>query len=363
MKKISLIISGLKLGGAERVVADLAGGLKASGMDVFVVALSPGGIFTPMLRHQGVAVVEISTKNPFSVLAELVQLLNRERPDIVHTHLFYADLFGSIAAKIAGNIPVVSTLHNITFGGRFHEWILRMIRPLIAHHSAVAQIVRDYVQLHGIAKAADVIYNGIDRNYFKRIHSQAEARAMLGLNQGDVIFVSVGRLIDQKGFSNLIDAFDQMALKGSKLIILGEGNLRPALERRAGKRLGESVFLPGATDLVRDYLEAADMFVMSSLWEGFSLALVEAAAIGIPIVATRVGIAPELMGLEASECMVAPGDINALADAMRRLQETPLDVRRKRSDRLVGIVDQKFSRTAMIRAYTEIYDAISPNKR
>jgi glycosyltransferase involved in cell wall biosynthesis len=255
----------------------------------------------------------------------LVGLLRQLRPEILHGHMFHANILARVA-RLACPIPVlVSTLHSAeesrsgSVDVRWRDRCYRLTDRLADATVAVAQAV---AARHLSAKAASparmrVIPNGVDtERYRPRRDLRDQVRRTLGLDR-QFAWLAVGRLIWKKGFRNLLEAFG--FLESGVLLIAGEGPEREDLHRLAR---GDVRFL-GQRDDVADLMAACDGFVQSSFVEGFPVALLEAASCGLPCVATDAGGCAEA-GVAR---IVPPGDPVALAGAMRGVMEMPPAVR------------------------------------
>lgn len=258
------------------------------------------------------------------LLWRLVRFLRVQRPDVVHTHLIHGDLYGTLAARLAGVPHVVSTKHNDdAFRQRgFYAWLDRALARYqnqiitISHH-----LRRFYVEVEGLpADKISTIHYGLDPGAFlQRVGEGADVRAELGMPADVPLVGVVGRLTEQKGHAYLLDAFAEViqALPSAHLLVVGDGELRPALEQQAA-RLGlqDSVTFTGRREDVPRIMMALDVLVMPSLWEGFGLVLLEAMAAGKPVVASRVSAIPEIVVEGETGLLVPPADPKALAQAL-----------------------------------------------
>lgn len=282
---------------------------------------------------------ELGLQSPRDVLAgvlRLRRLIKHARVDVVHTHLYYANLAGRLAAW--GRARVVSTLHNpdytyesrpgVVFAAKkladrlTGRW---MTRRLLAVSEEVRRDFEEQLGFSGI----EVIPNYIDLDGFTRRLDRvdrATARRRCGLASDDVMILHVGRLHPQKGQDLLIDAIAQVRRDVPRLVLflVGAGGSRAALERRARDRgIGAEVRFERAQRDVSIYYRAADMFVFPSRYEAFGIALLEAMAAGLPIVASRTGGIPEVTG-EMAAVLASVGDVDALSDGIRRLARDPV---------------------------------------
>ncbi|MFT4974536.1 MAG: glycosyltransferase involved in cell wall biosynthesis, partial [Myxococcota bacterium] len=320
--RIIELIPTLSVGGAERVVALLAEALSAE-HDVTVVVLgsSSDSWIEVQLRAAGVAVVFLDKPPGLSpaTVARLARQLQRLRPDVVHSHLHVLKYL--LPAQLTWRCPVVHTLHNIAE----HEAVSldRALQQLafragVAAVSIGGAVTESVERVYGRPPHA-VITNGIPvTDYQAPPQAGAAIRAELSLPPSAPVFVAVGRLNPQKHHAALLTALSdpRLAALDARLIVAGEGELRPELEAQI-ERLGLSdrAQLLGVRSDVPALLAAADAFVISSTWEGNPLAVMEAMSAGCPVVATAVGCVPELVE-EGTGLLVPPDDSAALAEAM-----------------------------------------------
>jgi glycosyltransferase involved in cell wall biosynthesis len=250
---------------------------------------------------------------------DVVRAVRDEQPDLVHTHLVHADVYGGSAARVLG-IPSVSTRHN---DDRYLLGPFRYVDRAFARPArrliAISDAVRHFLERagHDPSKLVTVRY-GLDELPAAR---SEPTPATAGIRPGVPLALAVGRLIEQKDHATLLRAFARVraTLPQARLAILGSGPLE-ADTRRLVAELGldDAVTLPGRTD-VRDWLERADVFVHTSRWEGFGIVLLEAMLAGLPVVATRVSAVPEVVSDGETGVLVEPGDVDGVAAAIETL--------------------------------------------
>jgi glycosyltransferase involved in cell wall biosynthesis len=207
------------------------------------------------------------------------------------------------------------------------------------------------------------VYNGMDvKPYIDSSLTREEARSRLGLPDKDIFFYgTVGRLVETKGQGILLRAFAKVyeEYPESWLILVGEGRLESELralatELNISKRV---VFLEYRTD-IPEVLKACDVFVLPSIAEGLGLALLEAMATELPVIASRVGGVPEILSSPELGTMVSPDSVDELASAMIDLHTTPEEKRHEIGKALRERVLEEFSREKMISAMTAEYLAV-----
>lgn len=363
--RVLQLIPNLLVGGAERVVASLAIGLRRAGYDVGVVSLFPAGgsWIEQELRGAGVP-VRFLGKRPGPdprMVPRIARAIGEFRPDVVHTHLNvlkYA--LPTIAARRPG---VVHTVHSLAereverTSQVLHFFAFRAGIVPIAIGTSVADSVRRLYRLDGCR----IIPNGISVADCEATAGARDAvREALGIAPDAPLFVFVGRLDPAKDPATLVRAFASSRLRaeGARLVVVGDGELRPECERLAAD-LGaaDRVRFLGIRSDVPRVLAAADAFVLASLWEGNPLSVMEAMASGKAIVATSVGCVPELVPEEAGR-LVPPGDPAALEAALLEVARDP-PLARARGAAAARWARAHFDASLMTRAYEEVYAEVA----
>ena len=320
--------TGLGYGGAETQLVRLATRLKARGWNVHVVSMLPPQAYVGDLQRAGISVVSLGMRRGIpdpKALFRLVFILRREKPQLLTTFMYHANLLGRVAGRLAGVPVVVSSIRNERFGGTLRDRIMRVTDSLADVTTVNSHLAGQAIVRRGVvpAKKLRVIPNGLDTARFVWSPDlRKHVREALGVDEGSFLWLAVGRLEQQKDYPNLLEAFVRVVRERSEaaLRIAGEGPLRPALEGTV-RRLGleqRVIFLGVRADVPR-LLAAADAFVLASAWEGLPNVVMEAMAAGKPVVATRVGGVPELVEHGKSGFLVPPKDPEALAVAMLRL--------------------------------------------
>jgi len=303
------IIDTLKTGGAQSLLAALVENLPAGEVKVDVIVLdsqsnSPA---QARLRAAGALIHTLPGKrlaDPTRLL-RLLRHLKATPYDIVHTHLTYANILGVIAARFARR-PVVASLHNVR--PSHHGRLALTLEGLVLHGAndvlAVGQQVATAYRVRLPRLAIRVIPNAVARPTSLSPTVRQALRAELVGSASRPLLIAVGRLTVQKGYPDLIAAMARLVdeLPEATLLIVGTGEMRAELEviiRDYG--LDEHVFMLGLREDVPALLAAADLFVSASHWEGLPVALLEAMAAGLPVVATAVGDIPSVVSGETGQ--------------------------------------------------------------
>jgi glycosyltransferase involved in cell wall biosynthesis len=356
--RLLLLITLAEVGGAQTYVASLLPALSER-FDALVAAHGPGPLveaaaagsarFVPLVHlHR-----RISPWRDLVALVELVRLLRRERPDIVHANSSKAGVLGRLAAALAG-VPIrIFTVHGWAFSAhtgassRLYRWADRLVRPL----TTVTICVAKSEQSSGVLAATCdpertlVIPNAVD--------VAAAHRAVHG--GGRTRIVAVGRLQRPKDFFTLVRAVKGLPAGAFEMAVVGEGPDRRRLEQEIrGLGLSDRVHLYGERRDVRDVLANSDLFVLSSSSEGLPLSVLEAMAAGLPVIASRVGGIPELVVDGVTGILVPPGDESALGAALRRLVDDSA-LRRRLGDAGHARAAERFDLEAFWGAHLALY--------
>jgi glycosyltransferase involved in cell wall biosynthesis len=317
-------------GGTESVVQALARGLRRRHHETRVVAvldLEPWPHpFVQQLDSAGIEVVPLRLRPRAyrTERRELARILQGLRPDVVHTHGYRADLqAGSVARKMA--IPIVSTVHGFTGGDfrmRLYEWLQERSLRRFDGVIAVSRPLYDRLRLKGMPDARlHRIPNAWEPS--GTLLSREQARRELGLVPEAFVVGWAGRLSGEKGADVLIDALAQLRDDAVSCCVIGEGPERASLEARvASLSLAQRVRWAGARPAAGLLFRAFDALVLSSRTEGTPIVLFEAMGAGVPIVATRVGGVPDVVGPDEA-WLVEPDAPEPLAGALAELRTQP----------------------------------------
>jgi glycosyltransferase involved in cell wall biosynthesis len=326
--KVFYVINSLGIGGAEQLLVTLARYLEREQFDLVVCALWADGPIGQELREIGVPVHCLckapSLYSPVT-LYELIRLMRRERPDVVHAQLFAANFYGRLAGMMSGVPVLISTEQSVVQGKKgLHIWADRVLARRTDAIITVSQVVRQVIatELRYPAAPLEVIYNPVDLNRLRAARPAQTVRVELGIGPDDIIIGSVGRLMAAKGHCYLVEALALLRPQypALKLLLVGDGSLRAELEKQVHDlALEEVVRFLGARRDVPDLLAALDIFAFPSLWEGLGIALIEAMAMGLPCVATDIPTLREVVGDRQAALLIPPRDSRALAQAIERL--------------------------------------------
>jgi glycosyltransferase involved in cell wall biosynthesis len=338
--KVLFVHNGLGTGGAERSLAELLPGLAEAGITPIVACLyrRNEGMERAVLER-GFDVRFLRARRTLSRALEIRKLIRRERPDVVHTTIFEANVSGRLAAAGTGAV-VVSSLVNTPWGaGRALDPNVRRpkvvaaqridaftARHLTDHFHAITHAVRDWaVETLGLRpERITVIERGRDPERLGEPGAgrRAKARGSLGLTPDDEVILAVGRQEYQKGHRYLLEAMPGLLERRPNVVLLvagRKGNASAELERLLAGLDPARVRLLGHRDDVPDLLAAADVFAFPSLYEGLGGSLLEAMALALPIVASDVPAIREVLDGGACGLLVPTASPAELGVAIERL--------------------------------------------
>lgn len=355
-------------GGGERYLELLCEHLDPLRFRPILICPEPGSFVGRMqVRGMDVRVVHLEPLlNPFALM-RLVRILSDEKVTILQTHGARANFYGRVAGWLAGVPVVVSTVHNSVAdyeGSRLKRWIystvLRVTRPWVSRIICVSDAIRRDVVGEDPAAAglAETVYNGVDRRLFQKMIDRAKVRRELGFTDGPLL-VTVARLTEQKGHRDLIESLALLRDQWPQLqcVCVGDGELKKPLEALVAARgLSSMCRFVGSRDDVMEFYAAADMVVLPSHSEGFPFVILEALAMGKPVIATSVNGVPEVIEHMKTGFLVKARDVAGLAGAIQSLLEHP-----ERAMQLGNagraVVQAQFTVDRMVEKTVAVFDA------
>jgi glycosyltransferase involved in cell wall biosynthesis len=366
--KVLLVITGLSMGGAENVVANFADALAQKGFEVLVVYLKEKP-FEVAPRNPAVRVVCLgvnSVRDAFAGYARFRRIVRTFKPDIVHSHMFHATMLARLT-RLSLRMPgLICTAHNTVDGGRLRTLAYRVTDRLADISTNVSREAVEAFVGRGAVRSGRMLamHNGIEVDEFKpSSDSREEVRSSFGIAPDCKLFVSAGRLTEQKDYPSLFKALTLLpASLDYTLLIAGDGALRASLERLAGELgLADRVRFLGIRRDVPRLMCAADVFVLSSVWEGFALVVAEAMACECVVVATDCGGVREVLGNDGF--LIPSGDPAALAEALLAASSMDKAAARKIGSAARQRVVSLYSFDRTVERWRELYGSILSSKR
>lgn len=336
--KICQVMLARGFGGAERLFVDLCHALAARGHEVTAVCHPRGAAATMLREGSGLSVETVRAAGSWDWLAahRLRARFAARRPQVVHAHLARAAHLAGRAARSLG-VPVIAKTHNYV-DLKYYRNVDRFVATTVDQ--------KNYLEREGVAAdRIDVIPN---------FSSMPPATSVAG---PDGELAAVGRLVPKKGMDVLLRALARLSGEGVEpgLRIAGDGSEMEALTRLAQSLgIGARVQFAGFRADVPAFLAGASLFVLPSLDEPFGIAVIEAMACGIPIVATATP-GPRAILRDDEAWLVPPGDEPALAAAIRTALRSPAE-RRARAERALGHFRSEFAEAAVVPKLVALYE-------
>jgi glycosyltransferase involved in cell wall biosynthesis len=350
-------------GGAQEHLFSLLSRLDRSRYDASVIALS-GGSAVRKLRRAGFPVSIVEDPDDAIATGVVATLLADINPDVIHNHMYRAELVGTRAAIALGAAGhrrpyVVSTVHSSRIRSDEDRRELQILTPHIDHMIAVSRAIEAKIRDEGrFGAPVSLIYNGVDLARYDHTEPCCTFREQYGIEPDAVVVGVVARLEPEKGHPTLLQAWPAVlrAVPNAALLVVGEGSRSAELERLAASlRIAHRVVFTGRRDDVPSVTAALDVAVLPSYREAQGLSILEAMALSRPVVASRVGGIPEVIEDGVSGLLVPPRDPEALAGAIiRLLKDHPYADMIGRAGH--DVVHERFCIGLMVRAVETIYD-------
>jgi L-malate glycosyltransferase len=366
MIRVAHLIDSLKVGGAQKLQVSFARAGRERDLEMSIISLANTSD-TPVLEELAaiqVPIVTFPAKKLFNFerLSKLYRFCRENKFDVIQTHLCTANILGPLIGRACG-IPVVATLHSASFDPRFYKRGRYTLESRALRHGAtrvvgVGNVVAQANQARVGRRKIHVIPNAIVATERFSAEARTQKRNELAL-QNAIIFISVGRLSLPKAYPDLLRAFAIVHARQSsaRLLIVGTGQMQEEVTSLIQQlNLNDSVTLLGQRSDVPALLNAADVYVSSSHWEGLPVAILEAMSAGLPIASTSVGDIPKVVSSN-SGILVPPRDIESLADAMIELACNP-ECRKQMSASAKDYVEKHHSPQIWIDQYISLYQEL-----
>lgn len=357
--KILLLITGLGMGGAEKVVTSLADALAAKGHEVLVAYLA--GIAVVLPTHANVQIVNLGMATKFDVVYaffNLRQLIRDFQPDVVHSHMIHANMLARLVRLTTPIKRLISTAHNSNEGGKLRMLAYRLTDALpdistnVSDEAVIAFIKARATKLGRMV----TVHNGIATDAFAfNPVERIRIRQSLLLDEGAHLILAVGRFQEQKDYPNLLNALAELPIElNYQLCIAGDGPLRGDLQTLVARLgLSDRVRFLGIRHDIANLMSASDIFILSSAWEGFPIVVMEAMANERVLVVTDCGGVREAVG--ETGYLVKPKDFKALAQAFEKALQLPSIQSAALGRAARQRVLDKYSLDAVVEKWLQIY--------
>lgn len=352
---ILYLITGLGLGGAEKVVCDLADQMSNLGHEVKIAYLTGEILVRP--KNVNVDIIPLDLNNLYELYSasnKYKKLIQDFQPDVVHAHMVHANIFTRIN-RIGCAIPkLICTAHNSNEGGRLRMIAYRLTNFLSDFNSNVSQEATESLISKGAFNKNNLttVYNGIDLSKFKL--------SKIDKKNDEIMILSVGRFNEQKDYPNLFKAIkilkDNNLIEKVKFYVAGDGALRPYLEKTIEDLgINNNIVLLGNRSDIPELLNQADFFVLSSRHEGLPTVVIEAMACETFVVATDCGGSAEILG--ETGILVPIQNSEALAKGLEQAMSLTEDQIRNNGKLARERVEKLFSLEASVNKWLALYEA------
>ena len=365
---IAHVLLSFGVGGQERVVLDLIDAQKRDGYPVKVIALSaasPGDLESEF-RARGADVFRPKRRAgfDFGLYQKLWAYFRKEKVGVVHTHNPAPLLYGAASARLA-KIPVVHTKHGEHRDLPHRMAMRRAAARAVSVYVAVSETTADFAREHDECNLNKlrIIRNGTNLDRFtSNTGGRSRIRRELGIGEDASVAICVGRFVPEKNQELLLNAASKGLSENRHLVFVGDGQLHASFVNRVSTMSSrKQIHVLGQRSDIPDLLHASDVFVISSRTEGLPIGLLEAMAVGLPVVSTRVGGIPNVIEDGVTGVLVDPLDAQALGAAIERVLSAP-EWARELGQKGKALVLEDFGADRMHREYASVYAELTEDK-
>lgn len=362
--RVALVAGTLDQGGAEKQLLYMAVALQRVGVDVRVYSLRRGEYYEAALKSSGITPIWIGRfENPLIRLASLTKALWIFRPHIVQASHFFTNLYAAISARLCGAISIGAIRNDIAFehqeNGRWWRWLFRMPSALLANSRAAAHSAS---ALGRLSRRVRVLPNAIDLAAFDR---QMDSADLEPAKSGPGVIITVGRLVRAKRQDRFLRALTYVRKRNPEVrgVVIGSGPMRPELESLASSLglIPDGVQFLGRCDNVTALLRQAEIFVLTSDYEGFPNVLLEAMAARLPVVTTSAGDSAAVVQDDQTGYVVGPEDLQGLTDRIISLADSS-ELRRRLGEEGRKRVEEHYGFEHLPKRLLAIYRGIAVEK-
>lgn len=363
MKKILYLINDLNIGGTENVLFRLVRGLDTTKYQIKIVSILPTGIIGEFFLRLGIEVYSLNSyKFNLKAVVRFYNILKNYKADILHCFLPQSIIFGRFIGNILHTPLIISSYRSNNFGSRLQILAFGITNKWSHINTVVSSdMAASIMEKHITNVKPIIIRNGINiKDYINQnVELRKKCRQELKISETDIIITALGQLREAKGYFDLLNAITILKIKYSNIhyLIIGEGELYSKIQNKIEEyHLGEEVNLLGQKNNPEFYLNASDIYVLSSLWEGFPNALLEAMACGLPPVATKVSGVTEIIQNGQNGFWAEPNNSIDLANKLEKLILMKSEERKNIGLAARQTVEKYYSIKKMVSEYEKLYD-------
>lgn len=357
--KIVYVITGLGMGGAEKVIADLGDKMVKLGHQVTLVYLVGEAVVVPESSEIDIIFLDLK-KNPISALLKFIKILKIKNPDVVHSNMYHANIFARVARLFKPFPKLICTSHSDFEGGRIRMLIYFLTSPLMTVATNVSEEAKNSLIRAGAVSQNKilVINNSVDINKFKKNQVFRNSyRKEFKLNEKELCLLAVGRFHPAKDYLTMLKVFYKISLEYSniKLFVVGDGDQRSLIEKEIKKYcLEDKIILLGIRQDIPQLMNMCDFFISTSAWEGFGLVLAEAMACNKSVVVSRNAGFLEILG-EKSPYLSDVGDVDGFYNILKKLLSKSYEELVEIGEKNRQIILENYSSETIIKKWIKLY--------
>lgn len=364
---ILFLFTSLPVGGAENLLLSVIRLIDRKYINPIVCCIKDKGEIGEEIEHLGVPIITLGRLKKggfdFRIVQDLRKLIREHNIALVHANLYHANLYGRIAAYLC-KIPAIASVYN-TYHNKpsIHKRLTnRLLAPLCHSVVVVSKEIRDDIVHwdHVPAEKIKIFPSAVDFRMSESLLTHAEAKSLFGLAPDKFVIGAIGRLEEQKGHRYLLTAMRHLLdiNKNVYLLLVGDGKLRTELEiQTAELKLNDNVRFLGTRRDLGNIFRAMDVFVMPSLWEGFSLAILSAMAAHVPVLATNVGNATGLFGDNEYGILIPPANTEALAFALTQFMDE-INLHNEMTTKAERMVRQRYGAETFVTPLIDLFSSV-----
>jgi glycosyltransferase involved in cell wall biosynthesis len=362
--RIWYLIGSLQVGGANRTLVDLANNLDHDRFDVTVwTLLDNNPLADDLVPEVESRCLDASGKTDVLAAIRFLRAVRREQPDILQSFLFFDNTLARTAGTLSPETRVITGVRSVPESpSRLRTLVDRLAMPLADHVVSNSEAGRDLAIERGASPdSVSVIENGRDLSVYQEATAPPELRSELGVPPDARLVGTVGRLIERKGGYDLLEAWPDVVpvYPDAHLLFVGDGPERSGLEGAAERHgVADSVTFVGTSEDVPELLDAMDVFVFPSHFEGLPGALIEAMAAGLPIVATECTGNVELLSDGTTATLVPVRDPSTLAEHLEMVLSGE-QLRSRMGAHAKRVSTDRYAVQTMVHQFVDLYDNVT----
>ncbi|MHB8711794.1 MAG: glycosyltransferase family 4 protein [Trichloromonadaceae bacterium] len=358
----------LAIGGLQKVVVNICRNIDREKYKISVLCLRNLGPLADEIAELGIKIIllpQSKNKTDYLSFLKIAKVLSSEKVDLIHTHNTQPFIEGTLGSLISGGKrSIIHTDHSRPFPDKFRymfaEWLVsHFVYKIVGVSKNTVKNLSKYEKIS--KKRLVLIENGVDRTKFKYTKKKEQLKKIIGISSDSIVLGVITRLESVKGVDYLIKAMPNVIQNypNAHLLVVGDGGEMKKLKAEVfNLNICHNVTFLGFRNDIPDILNILDIYILPSISEGLPMGLLEAMAVGCPIIASRVGGVPEILKHKDNALLVEPGRSEELATSIKQLIKSP-SLRKRLSAKVSEDFDEKYSVKQMVDKYQELFSKAS----